>query len=404
MQCRSCQSSDLTDILSLGDLYLSDFINQKEEYKADKYPLDLIICKACNLVQLKHTTPSNVLYTDHYGYLSGINNTMRKELKGITETAEALTMPKAGDMVIDIGANDKTLLNSYKTEGLEKVGFDPIAKFGGYYYESKDIFINDYFNYEKFSQVFGDKKAKIITAISMFYDLEDPNKFVADVKKCLDKDGIFIIQQNYLLNMIKNNAYDNIVHEHLEYYSLLALEPLLERHGLKVVSAIETPINGGSFRVHVTHAERVQNTSNTVRKMREKERKAHLDSLQTYKEFAFRIKKTSEKLLEFVKEETAKGKIIYVYGASTRGGTMLQYSGLRYPLIKKAVERNKEKWGKKIASVDIPIISEEQMREEKPDYLLVLPWFFYFEMRERENAYIQSGGAFIIPLPEVKVI
>ena len=391
--CRSCGSEKLSDISSFGEQYLSDFVDTNK--RPDKYMLDLIMCQNCTLVQLRHTTPPEKMYNDSYGYKSGINNTIKADLKEIVESALARTQVRVGDIVLDIGANDGTLLSNYP-EGLHRVAFEPVRKLAKEC-STHAYVINDFFNYEKFQEYYPGKTAKIITFISCFYDLEDPNKVVADLVKILDPQGTIVIQQNYLAGMIKQNAFDNIVHEHLEYYSLKSMEHLLNKHGLEVFEVETNSINGGSFRTYIRHM-------NSVDKMRLFEHKMRLDNKWTYTLFAMRVKKEALKLNKFITEEVAKGKTVYLYGASTRGNSLIQFATLNNKLIKAAVERNPEKWGKRIASLDIPIISEEQARKEKPDYMLVCPWFFKEEFLKREEEYLKSGGKFIFPLPQFDVV
>ena len=263
--------------------------------------------------------------------------------------------------------------------------------------------VNDFFNFKTFSQKVGNRKANIVTAISCFYDMEDPNAFISDVIKILKDDGILVIQQNYLVSMLKQNAYDNIVHEHLEYYSLLSLNNLLKRHGLEVFDVELRDLNGGSFRTYISFNGKRKKTK-AVEKMEKYEKKLKLNNKKEYVNFAKRIEKNKKSLYEFIKKEIKKGKTVYLYGASTRGNTLLQYSNLNNKLIKNAVERNPEKWGKIISSVGIPIISEEQARKDKPDYMLILPWFFKKEFVNREKKYLEKGGHFIFPLPKFEVI
>lgn len=401
-KCLSCKNGNLINILSLGNLYLSDFLDEKDFGKISKYPLDLILCSNCYLLQIKNVTPQKKLYTENYGYFSGINQTMRDELADIVKKAINIVPIKKGDIVLDIGCNDGTLLKYYGDYAI-KVGFDPVKKFKKYFMKKNEVFINDYFNSRKFFKNFLGKKTKIITAISMFYDLKDPNKFLEDVKICLDPKGIFIIQQNYLGKMLELNAFDNIVHEHIEYYSLLSLTNLLERHGLEITDVFVNNINGGSFRTFISF-KGIRKPSPRVLKLLEEEKRQALHTRTPYFEFSKRIKHNMDKLSKFIIAEVKKGKRVYVYGASTRGNTLLQYAKLNNKLIEKAVERNPEKWGKIIASVGIPIISEEQARKEKPDYMLVLPWFFKKEFLRRERKYIKEGGHFIFPLPEFEII
>jgi NDP-4-keto-2,6-dideoxyhexose 3-C-methyltransferase len=400
-KCRSCNSSKLREILSLGNQYLSDFTLDNK--KPNKYPMILVLCNDCSLLQLKHNVPPSALYTERYGYKSGINSTMQKELKEIVKKALIRFGRKTKNMVVlDIGANDGTLLSYYPDSNF-KIGVEPIKKFAKESLLKANVVINDFFNYKSYFKKMKNKKANIVTAISCFYDMEEPNVFLSDVKKILDKEGIFIIQQNYLAGMLKQNAFDNIVHEHLEYYSLLSLENLLKRHDLEVFDVEENDINGGSFRTYIANKGK-KSITNSVIDMRTKEKKMNLKNIKNYSDFAKRVKSNKDKLYKFISDLVKNKKNIYVYGASTRGNTLLQYFGLDNRLIKAAVERNPEKWGKKIASVGVPIISEEQARKEMPDYMLVLPWFFKREFLQREKQYLKSGGHLIFPLPKLEVV
>lgn len=399
--CRSCQSKNLINIISLGNLYLSNF--RSDNKKPPKYPLDLILCKKCFLLQLRHNTPMNLLYTENYGYKSGINKTMQDELKEIaTKTYKTLGKRKEQILAIDIGANDGTLIKNYP-KNVFTVGIEPIKKLAKECSQHANVIVNDFFNFESYEKKLGKRQADIITAISCFYDMEDPNKFVFDITKMLKDDGIFVIQQNYLKSMLKLNAFDNIVHEHLEYYSMISLGNLLDKHGLEIFNVTQDNLNGGSFRTFIAFKNK-RKISKTVLELIKIERKDGLNKVKTYKEFAKRINKNSEKTLDFIKKMHLKGKKIYIYGASTRGNTLIQHIKLDNKLITAAVERNPEKWGMKISSLQIPIVSEEKARKEKPEFMLVLPWFFKKEFLQREKAYLKQGGHFIFPLPKFEVI
>ncbi|MBI2625257.1 MAG: class I SAM-dependent methyltransferase [Candidatus Nealsonbacteria bacterium] len=399
--CRSCFSKQLIPIFSLGKLCISNFIDLPRAREI-KMPLELVLCKSCWLLQLKHTISQEQLYRN-YWYRSGVNKTMREELAGISSRAPKLVDLNRGDFVLDIGSNDSTLLLSYKRKGLRLVGFEPARNLMSLARAKGADIINDFFNYEAWRKKFGKAKAKIITAIAMFYDLDNPNKFVADARKCLDEKGVFIIQMSYLPSMLQQNDFSNICHEHLEYYSLTSLKNLLYRHGLEVFDAELNDINGGSFRIYIQH-KGCRPISNRVRKLEEFEKGLGLSSKKPYKEFISRILAERERLNSFIKSEAERGKDVYVYGASTKGNTILQFCNLKYPLIKAAADRNPMKWGKKTVATLIPIISEEQARKERPDYFLVLPWHFLKEFITREKKYLESGGKFIIPLPNFKII
>ena len=398
--CRICRSKNLINIISLGNLYLSNF--RTDNKKPPKYPLTLILCKKCHLLQLKHNTPASLLYTENYGYKSGINQTMQAELKDIVRKALSKITKKRKIIAIDIGANDGTLLKYY-SKNVYKVAIEPIKKFARKCKKYADVVINDFFNFESYNKYLPGKKADLITAISCFYDIDNPNKFLHDITKILNEDGIFIIQQNYLKSMLEQNAFDNIVHEHLEYYTLTSLQNLLKKHGLEVFDVELNNLNGGSFRTYICFNKK-RPISKSVKNLLMIERRLNLDKKTIYKEFAKRVRDNKNTLKKFIKNEVEKGKKIYVYGASTRGNTLLQYFNLNKKLIPYAVERNPEKWGKKIASVGIPIISEEEARRRNPDFMLVLPWFFKKEFLKREKKFLKNGGHFIFPLPKLEIV
>lgn len=373
-------------------------------------PLELVLCNVkdggCGLLQLKHTIERDVMYRK-YWYKSGISTTMVKALADITSAAERIVDLSAGDIVVDIGANDGTLLRQYKIPGLITVGFEPsnLWKLG---IEGNSKIINDYFNYAAFQRELENKKAKVITSIAMFYDLEDPNTFVEDIKKCLDKDGVWIIQMNYLGLMLENNTFDNISHEHLEYYSFLSLSNLLDRHDMEAFDVELNDVNGGSFRIYVRvkegtakgfpgHEERLKTQKNYEEKM-------GFDNDKIYDKFAKRIEKTKNDLVAFLNQEVKKGKKILIYGASTRGLVVLQYAGIDKKLIKAAADMNPDKWGKYIVGTGIPIMSVEEYRKERPDYLLVLPYHFIEEIKKQERDFLKMGGKMIVAIPDFKVI
>ena len=328
---------------------------------------------------------------------------MKDHLKEITEKSSNKLKNRKGKIIaVDIGANDGTLLKYY-SKNVYKVAIEPIKKFAGKCKKYADVVINDFFNFESYNKYLPGKKADLITAISCFYDIDNPNKFLHDITKILNEDGIFIIQQNYLKSMLEQNAFDNIVHEHLEYYTLTSLQNLLKKHGLEVFDVELNNLNGGSFRTYICFNKK-RPISKSVKNLLIAEKRLNLDKKTVYREFAKRVRDNKKTLKKFIKTEVKEGKKIYLYGASTRGNTLLQYFNLSKKLIPYAIERNPEKWGKKIASLGIPIISEDRARKDKPDYMLVLPWFFKDEFLKRESEYLKNGGHFIFPLPNLEII
>jgi NDP-4-keto-2,6-dideoxyhexose 3-C-methyltransferase len=407
--CRICGSKKLTPVFSLGEQFVTNFV---EDPKGDypKGPLDLVLCNVkdggCGLLQLKHTVERDSMYR-RYWYKSGISSTMVKSLADVTSAVKKTVPLLAGDIVIDIGANDGTLLRQYKIPGLVTVGFEPSNLWKLATVGTKKI-INDYFNFASFSKEFGNKKAKAITSIAMFYDLEDPNTFVEDIKKCLAPNGVWIIQMNYLGLMIEKNTFDNISHEHLEYYSLLSLSNLLEKHSMKVFDVELNDVNGGSFRIYVKHqnasARELPDNEIRLTMQREYELERGFDEKRIYDKFAKRIEKSKSTLLAFLNQEVNKGKRIFIYGASTRGLVVLQYCGIDKKLISGAADMNVEKWGKYIVGTGISIMSIEEYRKKKPDYLLVLPYHFLNEIKEQEKEFLKNGGKMIVAIPSFKLI
>jgi C-methyltransferase C-terminal domain/Putative zinc binding domain/Methyltransferase domain len=411
--CRICGSKHLTPVLSLGDQRIAGaFADPAGAQPVQRaIPLELVRCdmtqdqEACGLIQTKHTVPGSILYSS-YWYRSGVNRTMTDNLHGIAKGVEAIVPLEAGDLVVDIGCNDGTLLDGYQTQGLRHLGFDPsdVARYAiakGY-----DV-VNDFFSAEALKRKRPDQKAKAVTSIAMFYDLEYPRTFVADVAEALAERGVWVIELHYLPMMLEANAFDAIVHEHLEYYSLAVIERLVGEEGLEVISAELNDMNGGSIRLFIGHSgqhERTPAQQEALTALRVKEFELALDSPEPYEEFRLGSEGVRDELLTLCQKLHGEGKKIHVYGASTKGNTILQYAGIDSGLVEAAADRNPDKWGSETIATKIPIISEEDSRAMKPDYYLALPWHFLEEFIEREQEFLQGGGQFIVPLPEVRVI
>lgn len=341
---------------------------------------------------------------------------MQNALADVTNAAERLIHLSSADTVMDIGCNDGTLIASYKTEGIFKIGFDPAENLATLSSKVADKVVVDFFSLESFAENFDLRvhRPKIITSIAMFYDLEDPNKFLRDIKTVMHSEGLWIIQMSYLPLMLAQNAFDNICHEHLEYYSMQSLEHLLKRHHFEVVDVELNDVNGGSVRVYIRNNSADPNlfggptyrglALDRICRFREKERELHLDDPETYREFTFRVERLKKDVVDFVREKVRQGKRIYVYGASTKGNTLLQYFGLGHSLVTAAADRNFDKWGKVTVGTRIPIVSEEEARAGKPDYFLVLPWHFIEEFKVREKEYLKAGGRLILPIPHFTLI
>lgn len=400
--CRVCGAADLRPILSLGNQYIINFPEGDASEAGLRAPLDMVLCgrAECSLVQLRHTVDPDLLYRQFW-YKSGINQTMRDALADVTRSAEERVDLTNGDVVVDIGANDGTLLRTYNVGGLFTVGFEPATNLVEEASERTAVIVNDYFNRESFEQNLPGRKAKVVTSIAMFYDLEEPNRFVEDVRNVLAPEGIWINQMNYLGTMLERNAFDNISHEHLEYYSLSSLKHLLSRHRMEVFDVALNELNGGSIRAYIAHSGRFP-VRECVGKLRDSE--VELRTFKPYRQFVERLEDIRKRISTFIEGEHKAGKKIYVYGASTRGNTLLQYFGLDNRVIGAAADRNPMKWGKKMVGTNVPIVSEDEARRAKPDYFLVLPWAFIKEFAARETEFLERGGRFIVPLSEFRIL
>lgn len=410
-KCRICENPDLIPILDLGVQVLSGRFPSEGEAGPPKAPLELVKCNnsessnACGLLQLKHSVPPEEMYLHNYGYRSGINQTMRMYLKGIVERVREILRLHKGDVVLDIGSNDATLLKYYETPGLQKIGIDLAGEqFLQYYTEDIEL-ISDYFNSSNYFSVSPNKQAKVITSIAMFYDLETPMNFVKDIEEILHQDGIWVLEQGYMPKMLEKNLFDIVCHEHLEYYSLNQIDWILRRNDLRIFDVEFNTINGGSFRLYVSHKNSAfKSNHKKIDQVFSNEEKLKLDSEEPYKEFRKRIFRIKDELYNFLTTEKEKGKSVYIYGASTKGNVLLQFCNIDHTLITAAADRNPEKWGRRTPGTNIPIISEEEARKAKPDYFLVLPWHFRQEFVKREVNFLASGGKFIFSLPEIEII
>jgi NDP-4-keto-2,6-dideoxyhexose 3-C-methyltransferase len=402
--CRVCGSPDLVPLFSLGEQYVSNFVKEEDVHNGIKCPINLQLCTTCTLVQLEHTAPQELLYTRQYWYKSGTTDIMRAGLHDVTKAAKRVAGLKAGDVVLDIGSNDGTLLRSYEVPGLIRIGVEPAVNFAGEGAEGINVLVNDFWSAEAYAShpKTPMAKPKVITACGMLYDLEDPNQFVADVSRILRKDGVFIAQLMCLVDMLDTNDVGNFAHEHLEFYSLACLEYLCDQHGLQIFDIESNNINGRSTRLYIQHRGGPYQRSGVAKANIESRlrREVRLEDPSFYEEFFAELEANKKVCVDFINQEFEKGKHIWVYGASTKGNTILQYYGLKSPIIDGAAERSVSKWGLVTVGTGIPIHSEHTARLVKPEYFLVLPYAFIDEFVQRERDWLAGGGKFIVPLPK----
>ncbi|MFF9206149.1 class I SAM-dependent methyltransferase [Streptomyces sp. NPDC014986] len=405
--CRICANRELLPVLDLGEQALTGVFPTRRDEAVPSIPLELVKCSpaGCGLVQLRHTPDPGLMYGEGYGYRSGIRPFMINHLRGKVAAVRELADPGPGDLVVDIGSNDATLLRCYPADGPQLVGIDPTgAKFRELYPPNAEL-IADYFSRETFVNRFGARRAKVVTSIAMFYDLPDPMGFMRDVRDILTEDGIWLLEQSYLPAMLEADAYDVVCHEHLEYYALRQIEWMAERVGLTVIRAELTDVYGGSLcAILARNGTRHHRDEAGLARIRARESELGLDTMAPFEAFARRARGQRDALREFLAASREAGLLTLGYGASTKGNVILQYCGITEADLTCIGEVSAEKAGRFTPGTGIPIVSEEDAKARKPDQLLVLPWIYRDGFIEREQQFLDNGGRLVFPLPRLEVV
>lgn len=409
-KCRICGNNNLVSLLDLGHQALTGVFPQADE-EIENGPLEIVKCVSqngedvCGLVQLKHDYQMEKLYGDNYGYRSGLNKSMVEHLQKIVAKIEERIKLNDGDLIIDIASNDGTLLSSYKNKNLDLLGIDPTShKFQEYYPEHVDS-AAEFFSKKIVKEKRGDKKAKVITSIAMFYDLPSPLETMKEITDILDEQGIWIVEQSYMPEMINNISYDTVCHEHLEFYALKQFEWMAKNSGLKIIDLEFNKINGASFAITLAKREsQYPEATEKIKKILEEEEKNGFNNLKIYEDFKAKSEQHKNELKELIKNLKTNNKKILGYGASTKGNVVLQYCQLTTDDIPAIADVNEYKFGRFTPGTKIPIISEEEAKNMQPDYFLVLPWHFKDNIIEREKEFLAKGGKLIFPLPNIEII
>lgn len=404
-ECRVGKSANLVSVLNLGSQALTGVFPKSVDEEITCGPLELVWCPDSGLLQLNHSYEPDEMYGENYGYRSGLNQSMVNHLTDKVRFLERLANVKQGDIIVDIGSNDCTTLKAYSTPGLRRIGIDPTgAKFSAFYPEDVTL-IPDFFSAAAYRSV-ESKKARVVSSIAMFYDLDSPVTFAKEIESILADDGIWHFEQSYMPSMLRLNSYDTICHEHLEYYSLGVVKFILEQAGLRLVDVTMNSINGGSFAVTAAKAGNTSIASNNavIGWLLEQEKRMGLDTPRPYRDFEERVFRHRDDLTRLIRSLNAAGKTVFGYGASTKGNVVLQFCGFTPEDIPAIAEVNEEKFGRFTPGTKIPIISEAEARARKPDYFLLLPWHFKDGILKREQDYLSNGGRFIIPFPEIEIV
>lgn len=403
MTCRICGSREVELFLDLGNqphcnrLIPAELANRREPY----FPLRAGFCRKCTLVQIDHTIPKEDMFSD-YPYVSGTTKTLVAHFR---DTAERLVRRyglEPQDLVVDIGSNDGTWLKQYRRFGLRVLGVEPATNVVELARADEVPTLNAFFNEETAERILADQgQASLMTAAGVFFHLEELHSVVEGVVKLLRQDGVFCVQAIYLGGMIENTAFDQIYHEHLCYYTLRSLEELFRRHGLEVFDVSVVPIHGGSLEAHVGFVGRHEVAQSVVALRADEEAKGY-DRIETYQAFAENVWRLKDDLLKVLEEQRVAGKVVHSYGAPAKGATLLNSFGINTRLVALAAEKSPLKFGKMIPGVRIPIVDEASV--ERPDAYLVLAWNFLDEFLKKERAFLENGGTFVVPVPELQVL
>lgn len=403
-RCRLSGSTNLVSVLNLGSQELTGVFPKTRETEVTSGPLELLWCPDSGLLQLAHSYDANEMYGDNYGYRSGLNQSMVDHLTRKIQNLEKRAGLKPGMAVLDIGSNDCTSLRAYETTDLTRIGIDPTGSKFKQYYPDDVLLVPDFFsaaNYRKST----DKQAQIVTSIAMFYDLEDPVAFAKQIAEVLAPEGLWHFEQSYMPTMLRMCSYDTICHEHIEYYSLTAVEAIVKAAGMKVVDVQMNAVNGGSFAVTAAkQSSGVAVNRAVIDWMLQQEDRMGLKTPKPFREFEERVYRHREDLMRLLEGLVADGKKIVGYGASTKGNVLLQFCGITEKHLMAIAEVNPDKYGSFTPGTRIPIVSEADAKALNPDYMLVLPWHFKEGILRREKEYLDRGGKLIIPLPEIEII
>lgn len=403
-KCRISGSPQLVSVLHLGNQTLTGVFPKSASVPVTAGPLELVWCPDSGLLQLHHSYDPCEMYGANYGYRSGLNQSMVRHLEGKVRRLLTKVTLQRGDVVLDIGSNDATLLKAYNVEGIERVGIDPTGATFRQFYTSDIQLVPDFFSRKNFEQVTS-RKARIVTSIAMFYDLEDPVGFAREIADILADNGIWHFEQSYMPSMLRTNSYDTICHEHLEYYSLTVVKSALEAAGLTLLDVQMNAVNGGSFAVTAMKrgSGHVPDRA-MINWLLEQEKRMGLETPRPFRDFEERVFRHREDLRRLITALVGDGKKIVGYGASTKGNVLLQFCGFGPEQIAAIAEVNPEKFGCVTPGTHIPIVSEAEARAMRPDFFLVLPWHFKNGIIEREREFLEKGGKMIFPFPEIEIV
>lgn len=402
-----CKAQSLHRFLSLGSTPLANAFLKKEDINLSEpsYPLEVLFCNTCSLVQLNYTVSSELMFKN-YVYVSSTSDALREHFRGLAEEAVKLFIKSKDDLIIDIGSNDGTLLKEFKKFNVRVLGVEPATNIAKIANSEGIETINKFFNESVATKILEEKgNTRIITATNVFAHVADLDGFVKGVYKLLDDYGVFIVETPYLVDLIQNTEFDTIYHEHLRYYSIQPLKILFERHNMKIFDVKRVPVHGGTIRVFIkrdTNHEFEEKSS--VKEFIYLEKGLKLYSVERYLEFAKNVENIKRDLLDLLKLLKSEGKHIVGYGAAAKGNTLLNYCKIDTNLLDYIVDKNPHKQSLFAPGTHIPVFPPEKLLEDKPDYMLILAWNFADEIIKQQKGFKDAGGKFIIPIPKPKIV
>ncbi len=404
--CRYCDAELGTAFLDLGLSPLANSLPFASEVKKKEFicPLRLVKCNTCHLIQLTHVVPAEMMFSN-YLYVSSTTKTFRDHFSEYAKSLKSKLYKKENALAVDIGSNDGLLLSCYQREGLRAVGVEPAGNLSKLSNENGQPTINRFFDAQAVDGIvktYG--QASIISANNVFAHIDDIQSVLRNVHHLLDDAGIFVIEFPYLVTMVEELLFDMVYHEHLSYISVLSLEFVLHRFGLKIFSIDYVPSHGGSLRVFIEKNKGPYLVDQTVKTYLESEERKGYRNFEVYEKFGASVRRIKDEIIKCVSDLKTKGKSVSGYGAPAKATTLTNFCGLNSGLIDFVVDDNPLKQNRLVPGTKIPIVSSEHLFKNSTDYIVIFAWNFASEILKKLAPLKEKGTRFIIPLPSVKVL